>query len=212
MPRLRVHNLNISTDGFAAGTYVSFDEPIGEARALFGQFDGRFIHGVGGVEEPITLDRGITTLWGQGIGAEIMGRAKFGPPVEDWPEAGWRGWWGDEPPFRTPCFVMTHHDLPDLHFDNGTSFRFVSGSPAEVLDLALDAAGGLDVRLGGGPTVVREFLEADLVDFLHLVTVPVTLGEGTSLTQVLADVEDRFVVESVASPSGLVHHLWNRRG
>jgi dihydrofolate reductase len=214
MPRLRVHNLNISTDGFAAGSHVSFDEPIGEAQALFAQFDGRFIHGIGGIEEPVTLDRAMTALWGQGIGAEIMGCGKFGPPVEQWPAEGWRGWWGDEPPFLTPCFVLTHHDLPSLEFANGTSFQFVDGSPTEVLDLAFEAAGGLDVRLGGGPSVVRQFLEADLVDFLHLVTVPITLegqGGGTSLAPVLREAEPRFTVESVESPTGLVHHLWNRR-
>ena len=91
MPRLRVHNLNISLDGYAAGTYVSFDAPIGDAQGLFASFDGRFIHGVGPVDAPVTLDRALTTLWGQGVGAEIMGGGKFGPPVEEWPEDGWRG-------------------------------------------------------------------------------------------------------------------------
>ena len=129
----------------------------------------------------MSLDRALTTLWGQGIGAEIMGRGKFGPPVGEWPEDGWRGWWGDEPPFMTPVIVMSHHALPDLDFPNGTTFRFVDGSPQEVLQQAYDAAGGLDVRLGGGPSSIRQFLDAGLVDFMHLVTVPITLGEGVSL-------------------------------
>ncbi|GAY12284.1 dihydrofolate reductase family protein [Pseudonocardia sp. N23] len=209
MPRTRVHNLNISLDGYAAGGTVTVDAPIGGAEALFRGFDGRFIHGIDSVEAPVTLDRALATLWGQGIGAEIMGRAKFGPPLADRPD-DWRGWWGDEPPFRTPVFVMTHDALPPIEFANGTSFHFVDGSPQEVLRLAQEAAGGLDVRLGGGPSTVRQFLQADLVDFLHLVTVPITLGRGTSLWDGVSGTEDRFTVESVTSPSGLVHQLWNR--
>lgn len=95
---------------------------------------------------------------------------------------------------------------------NGTSFHFVDGTPAEILSQAKDAANGLDVRLGGGPSTIRQFLADDLVDFMHLVTIPVVLGEGTSLWQGLAGVQDRFDLETVASPSGLVHQFWNRRG
>ena len=128
MPRTRVHNLNVSLDGYAAGEQVTFDAPIGGAERLFGCFDGRAIHGVDGVDAPVTLDRALTSLWGQGIGAEIMGRRKFGPQVGDWPDDGWRGWWGDEPPFRTPVFVLSHYPHPTIDFANGTSFRFVDGS------------------------------------------------------------------------------------
>jgi dihydrofolate reductase len=211
MSRTRVHNLFLSLDGYAAGEHVTLDAPIGGAEALFGRFDGRFIHGVGGLDAPVTLDRALTTLWGQGIGAEIMGRRKFGPEVGDGPEDGWRGWWGEETPFRTPVFVLTHRPRPTIDLPDGTSFRFVAGSPQEVLDLAREAAGGLDVRVGGGPSTVRQFLRADLVDFLHLVVVPITLGRGVSLWEGVDGLEDRFTVESVASPSGLVHQLWNRR-
>ncbi|MBM6621499.1 dihydrofolate reductase family protein [Micrococcaceae bacterium RIT802] len=210
MFRARVHSLNISLDGYAAGGHVTFDEPIGGAGALFSRFDGRVIDGVHRADAPITLDRAMTSLWGQGIGAEIMGRRKFGPQTGDWPDDGWRGWWGDEPPFRTPVFVMTHHPRPSMDFSNGTSFHFVEGTPHEVLQLARDAAGGGDVRLGGGPSTVRQFLEADLVDFMHLVVVPVVLGSGVGLWEGLPGVEERFTVESVASPSGLTHQFWNR--
>lgn len=210
MARTRMHNLNVSLDGFAAGGYVTFDEPIGGAGKLFERFDGRFIHGIDTVDEPVTFDRALTTLWGQGIGAEIMGRRKFGPQTGEWPDDGWRGWWGDEPPFATPVFVMTHHAHPDIDFANGTSFRFVDGSAREVLAQALEAADGQDVRLGGGPSTVRQFLEADLVDFMHLVIVPVVLGEGIALWGPASGIEDRFSVETVTSPSGLVHQFWNR--
>jgi dihydrofolate reductase len=150
-------------------------------------------------------------MWGQGIGAEIMGRRKFGPQVGEWPDDGWRGWWGDEPPFRTPVFVMSHHPRATIDFANGTSFTFVDGSPLEVLRLAQAAADGRDVRIGGGPSTVRQFLQADLIDFMHLVVVPITLGRGVSLLAGCSGVEDRFTVESVTSPSGLVHQLWNRK-
>ena len=114
MTRTRVHNLNISLDGYAAGDHVTFDAPIGGAERLFAWFDGRAIHGVDTVDAPVTLDRALTSLWGQGIGAEIMGRRKFGPQVGPWPDDGWRGWWGDEPPFHTPVFVLSHHPIQRL--------------------------------------------------------------------------------------------------
>ncbi|RZT15892.1 RibD domain-containing protein [Mycobacterium sp. BK558] len=211
MFRTRVHNLNISVDGYAAGEHVTFDAPIGGADRLFSGFDGRFIHGVDHVDAPITVDRALTTLWSQGVGAEIMGRRKFGPQEGEWPDDGWRGWWGDEPPFQTPVFVMTHHPRPPIEFANGTSFHFVDAPPREVLRQAQQAANGLDVRLGGGPSTVRQFLEADLVDFMHLVVVPVTLGRGVSLWEGLSDVGDRFTVETVTSASGLTHQLWNKK-
>jgi dihydrofolate reductase len=210
MPRTRVHNLNVSLDGYAAGEQVTFDEPIGGAGQLFGWFDGRAIHGVDQVDDPVTLDRALTSLWGQGIGAEIMGRRKFGPQEGAWPDDGWRGWWGDEPPFRTPVFVMTHHARPAIEFANGTTFHFVSGSPSEVLELAQQAAQGGDVRVGGGPSTVRQFLEADLIDFMHVAIVPVTLGRGVSLWDGLSGLEDRFTIETITSHSGLTHLLWNR--
>src|SRR4051794_18650445 len=210
MSRTRVHNLNVSLDSFAAGEHVTFDEPIGGGGQLFGSFHGRVIPGGDQGEDPLTLGRALTSLWGQGIGAEIMGRRKFGPQEGAWPDDGWRGWWGDEPPFRTPVFVMTHHPRPTIEFANGTSFHFVSGSASEVLALAADAAQGGDVRIGGGPSTVRQFLQADLIDFMHVVTVPIALGRGVSLWDGLDGLEDRFTVETIASQSGLRHQLWNR--
>lgn len=210
MSRTRVHNMHVSLDGYAAGEHVTFDAPIGGAERLFTWFDGRVIDGVDRVNEPVTLDRALTSLWGQGIGAEIMGRRKFGPQLGAWPDDGWRGWWGDEPPFRTPVFVMTHHPRAPIDFPNGTRFHFVDASPHEVLGLARQAADGRDVRIGGGPSTVRQFLRADLIDVMHLVIVPVTLGRGVSLWEDLGDVENRFTIETVVSAGGLTHQLWNR--
>lgn len=211
MPRTRVHNLFISLDGYAAGDHVALDAPIGDAGRLFAGFDGRFIHGIGGVDAPVTLDRALTSTWAQGVGAEIMGRRKFGPQTGPWTDDGWQGWWDDEPPFHTPVFVMTHHPRPPIEFANGTSFHFVDGSAQEVLTVAQEAAGDLDVRLGGGPSTIRQFLDADLVDVMHVAILPIVLGRGVSPWEGLTGVEDRFTVESVASPSGRIHQFWNRK-
>ncbi len=210
-PRARVHNMLVSLDGFAAGDRVTFDQPIGGAGLLFSRFDGRVIDGVHNADAPITVDRALTSMWGQGIGAEIMGRRKFGPQTGQWPDDGWQGWWGDEPPFRTPVFVLTHHPRETVEFENGTSFHFVDATPEEALRQAGEAASGLDVRIGGGPTTVRQFLEADLIDFLHLVIVPVVLGAGVRLLDGLEGVEDRFTIETVGTEGGLTHQLWNRK-
>lgn len=210
MVRVRVHNQFVSFDGYSAGDHVTFDHPIGDAQALFGWFDGRGIDGIDKVDAPVTLDRTLVSLWGQGIGAEIMGRKKFGPQEGPWPDDGWRGWWGEEPPFKTPCFVLTHHPRRPMEFDNGTSFHFIDASPKEALSQAISAANGLDVRIGGGPSTIRQFLAADLVDFMHVAIVPITLGTGISLWEGISGVEDRFSIETIGSSSGLSHQLWNR--
>jgi len=140
-----------------------------------------------------------------------MGRRKFGPQSGPWPDDCWRGWWGYEPPFVTPVFVLTHCPRPPMEFANGTSFHFINATPGEALEQARAAAGGGDVRIGGGPSTVRQFLEADLVDFLHVLSVPVVLGEGTALWAGLGGVHERFDIESFASPGGRVHQFWNRR-
>lgn len=210
MPRTRVHNLMVSADGFAAGDHVTLEQPIGGAEAIFRWFDGRVIHGVQGVDGPVTVDQALFSMWGQGVGAEIMGRRKFGPQQGEWPDDGWEGWWGDAPPFLTPVFVLTHHPRESLEFANGTSFHFVDASPEEALRLAQAAAGEADVRIGGGPSTVRAFLEADLVDFLHLAIVPVVLGTGVRIWDALAGLEERFNVETIGTASGLTHQLWNR--
>lgn len=210
MSRVRVHNQFVSLDGYSAGEFVTFDKPIGDAAKLFAGFDGRVIHGIDRAEAPLTLGRALTSTWGQGIGAEIMGRRKFGPQTGDWPDDGWRGWWGDEPPFRTPVFVLTHHPRPPMEFANGTVFHFVDATPQEALRLARESAPGTDIRIGGGPTTVRQFLAADLIDVMHLVILPIVLGRGTSLWTGLGGLEERFTVESVTSSGGAVHQFWNR--
>ena len=217
MPRLRVHNLAISLDGFATGEGQALEEPFGHAgHRLMGWFlPTRTFAAMTGHEAEAqggggaAVDDVFAAATGSGIGAEIMGRNKFGPQRGPWEDESWQGWWGDEPPFHTPVIVLTHHLRPDLVLGE-TTFLFRDATPEEALAEATDLAGGLDVRLGGGPTVVREFLQADLVDHLHLVMVPIVLGRGVQLWDGLENLEDRFAVESTSSPSGVVHLVLTR--
>ena len=215
MSATRVHNLSISLDGFATGEPQSLEAPFGHAGQrlhewFFPTATFRRMQGQEPPAEEADVDDAFASRWADGIGAEIMGAHKFGPPGwQDDPD--WRGWWGDEPPFRTPVFVLTHHPRPSLDMGGGTTFHFLDASPEDALDAARRAAGGLDVRIGGGPTVVRDFLAADLVDHLHVVVVPIVLGRGVRLWDGLEGVEQRYDVESVSTSSGVTHLTFTRR-
>jgi dihydrofolate reductase len=139
-----------------------------------------------------------------------MGANKFGPP--GWHEdPDWRGWWGPNPPFHTPTFVLTHHAHEPIEMEGGTTFHFLDADPAEALRVAREAAGGADVRIGGGATVVRDFLLAGLVDHLHVVVVPIVLGRGVRLWDGLESIEEGFDVEVVSAPSSVTHLTFTRR-
>jgi dihydrofolate reductase len=212
---VRVHNLGVSIDGYATGADQSMDAPFGHAGMrlvewFFGTTMGREMQGRGpGGSRGV--DNAMTEAGWRDIGAEIMGRNKFGPQRGPWPDESWRGWWGEDPPFHTPVYVLTHHPRPSLTMAGGTIFHFRDASPAEVLAEAKAAADGLDVRIGGGPTVVREFLAADLVDHLHVVLVPIVLGRGVRLWDGLEGIEERFDAETIASPQGVVHVSYTRK-
>jgi dihydrofolate reductase len=208
--KLRVHNFVVSLDGYATGEGQSTEAAFGHAQREFLDWFGK-IRIWRGLQPDGKLgpDEAIAAAWGTGIGAEIMGRNKFRPTIGPWPDDGWRGWWGEEPPFHTPCFVMTHWEREPL-IVGATTFHFVSGTPPEVLERARDAAGDLDVRLGGGPTTVNEFLAADLVDYLHVVLVPLVLGRGVRLWDGLDALHERFTVEAVSVPSGATHLFFTR--
>jgi dihydrofolate reductase len=161
------------------------------------------------------VDDAFASNWQAGIGVEIMGRNKFSASRGPWSAVGtdaeWRGWWGDNPPFHTPVFVLTHHPRPSIEMDGGTTFHFIDASPAEALAAAQEAAKGGDVRIGGGVATVREFLAADLIDHLHVVVSSIVLGRGERLWDGLEGLESRFAVETVASPSGVTHLTFTRR-
>jgi dihydrofolate reductase len=212
---LRVQNFNVSSDGFGAGEHQSFQRPFGHADP------GEMFAWAGATASwPNRTDPGgsrglddyLTRDFHNNIGAEIMGRNKFSPQRGPWQDHEWQGWWGDEPPFHTPVFVMTHHERPSFTLAD-TTFHFVGGDPAEVLAQARKAAGGKDVRLGGGAATIREFLDADLVDTLHVTVSPgVVLGSGSRLWESPEELLDRFHRDVVPSPSGgVIHHLFWRK-
>jgi dihydrofolate reductase len=189
MTKLRIHGFSVSLDGYAAGPGQDLDHPLGVGgtqlhewvyptrtfQAMFGSGDGTI-----GIYDDFAA-RGF-----EGIGAWILGRNMFGPPRGPWADDQWKGWWGDNPPYHTPVFVLTHHARPPLEMAGGTIFHFVTDGIHAALQRAQQAAGALDVRLGGGPATIRQYLEAGLVDTMHLAISPVLLGSGESL---LADLD-----------------------
>jgi dihydrofolate reductase len=214
MSKVRVHNFAVSLDGFATGEGQSLQAPFGHAggRLMEWFFETRAFRSMNGKDGGSEgVDNAYASAWGPGIGAEIMGRNKFGPVRGEWPDEEWKGWWGDNPPFHTPVFVLTHHTRPSIEMEGGNTFHFIDAGPAEALATAREAAGGLDVRIGGGPSTVRQFLEADLIDHLHVVLVPIVLGRGVRLWDGLESLEDRFTVEPVTTPSGVTHVTFARR-
>jgi len=157
------------------------------------------------------LDDTFLRLHDPGIGAEIMGANKYGPP--GWPEdPEWKGWWGPNPPFHTPVFVLTHHRRSPIEMEGGTTFHFIDASPDEALATAREAAGGQDVRIGGGVTVIREFLAARLIDHMHIAVVPILLGRGERLWDGLEGLEKDYEIEATTSPSGVTHVIFTRTG
>ena len=214
MSQVRVHNFTISLDGFGTGAGQSLDAPFGHAQQrlhewFFATRTFRAMTGEAGGSEGV--DDAFARSWEPGIGAEIMGRNKFGPQRGPWADEQWKGWWGDNPPFHTPVFILTHHPRPAVEMDGGTTFHFINASPAEALDHARRAAGGLDIRIGGGPSTIRAFLAAGLIDSMHIVVAPMVLGRGEALWDGLEALEDRFQTEAVSSPSGVTHLTFTRR-
>jgi dihydrofolate reductase len=211
MSLTRVQNFAISLDGFATGEGQSKEDHFGHAGDRLHQWmfatrwwGGSKSGGSGGVDDLFARQ------FADGFGAEIMGAGKFGHP--GWHEdPDWKGAWGPNPPFHTPVFVLTHHTRPAIEMEGGTTFHFINASPAETLEAARAAANGKDVRLGGGATLVREFVAAGLVDHMHIVVVPIVLGRGVRLWDGLEGCEKDFDVESVSSPSGVVHVTFTRK-
>jgi dihydrofolate reductase len=212
MSLARVQNFAISLDGFGTGEGQTADAHFGHAgdrlhEWMFATRWGREMldraGGTGGIDDAFSQ------LFAPGIGAEIMGAGKFGHP--GWHEdPEWKGAWGPNPPFHTPVFVLTHHTRSSIEMEGGTTFHFIDGSPAEALEAAREAADGQDVRIGGGPTVIREFLAAGLIDHAHIVVVPILLGRGVRLWDELEGLEKNYEIEATSSPSGVTHVTFTR--
>jgi dihydrofolate reductase len=184
MPKLRVAAYSISLDGYGAGPDQSLATPLGVGgEELHGWLVGtRTFHALTGRDGGSTkVDDGFAARSFENVGAWILGRNMFGPVRGPWPDESWKGWWGETPPYHCPVFVLTHHARPDLEMDGGTVFHFVTGGIEQALERARAAAGGKDVRVGGGAETIRQYLEAGLLDELHLAVSPVLLGRGEAL-------------------------------
>jgi dihydrofolate reductase len=182
--KLRVLSFAISIDGYGAGPNQSLQNPLGVGGPDLMQWFlptrvWRSMQGQDGGETGV--DNGIAERGFAGIGAWILGRNMFGPVRGPWPDESWKGWWGDEPPYHTPVFVLTHHPRAPLRMAGGTEFHFVTAGIQAALEQATAAAGGGDVRLGGGVSTIRQYLRAGLIDELHLAISPVLLGSGEHL-------------------------------
>ena len=214
MTRVRV-DLNISLDGFATTTDQTPENPFGDdwgrltdAYVATRTFRERVLHDTSGAGTT-GVDDEYAARYFEAVGAEIMGAAMFG--LHEHPDdPDWRGWWGDEPPFRVPVFVLTHTPRASIEMAGGTTFHFLTASPEEALSRAVAVADGGDVRIGGGPTTVREFLRAGLVDDLHVAIVPILLGRGVRLWDDLRGLEAGCRVTSESAPSGVTHVTFRR--
>ena len=205
MANLRVHNLAISVDGYAAGPDQTMDNPLGVGGErlhewIFKTRYGRRMIGEEGGDEGLDdqfLERGDA-----GIGATIMGRNMFGPIRGEWSDETWKGWWGPNPPYHHPVFVLTHHPRESIPMEGGTTFNFITDGIESALAQAFAAAGGLDVRLGGGAATIQQYLKAGLVDEMHVAIVPIFLGAGERLFDHLDGGPFGYeCVELVSSPS-----------
>ena len=186
MARLRIHNFSVSIDGYGAGPNQSLENPLGEGGLrlhewVFGTPTFQRSHGVAGPENATDIDEHFAAIADENIGATIMGRNMFSPVRGPWHGDAWKGWWGENPPFHHPVFVLTHYPRETLSMEGGTTFHFVTGGIREAHERAFEAAAGKDVRLGGGVATIQECLRAGLVDEMHLAIVPVFLGCGERL-------------------------------
>jgi dihydrofolate reductase len=214
MSKLRVQSFGVSLDGFSAGPEQSQQHPLGvngpELMEWF--FHTRFwraMHGQPGGETGV--DHGIAEQGFANLGAWILGRNMFGPVRGPWPDGNWKGWWGDEPPYRVPVFVLTHHARVPLAMKGGTTFHFVTDGIEAALERARAAANGRDVRLGGGVATIREYLRAGLVDEMHLAVRPLLLGAGENLWRDLDARALGYDVDSHVAGERALHVFVRRR-
>lgn len=214
MGKLRVDGFTISLDGYGAGPRQDLDNPLGVGgeqlhRWLVPTRTFKAFHG--GKEGTTGIDDDYARRGTENIGAWIMGRNMFGPIRGDWPDEGWKGWWGDDPPYHVPVFVLTRHPRKTIQMQGNTTFHFVTEGIEEALRRARAAAGSKDIRLGGGVETVRQYLRAGLVDEMHLAISPVLLGSGEHLLSGLDLLALGFrVAEHVASEAAT--HVVLKRG
>jgi dihydrofolate reductase len=207
MSKLRVHCFAVSIDGFGTGPDQSLDNPLGVGGESLHEwfFPTRVFQKMQGKDDGTTgVDNDFAERGFKGIGAWILGRNMFSPTRGPWPDDQWKGWWGDNPPYHVPVFVLTHHPRPSIEMAGGTTFYFVTDGIHAALQRAQKAAAGLDVRLGGGVATIRQYLQGGLVDEMHLAISPVLLGRGESLLAGIDLLKLGYqCAEQVTSPAAL---------
>ena len=216
MTRVRVASFTISLDGYGAGPNQDIDNPLGEGgtelhqwlvstrtfqRTLFGK-DG----GTAGIDDDFAA-RGF-----RNVGAWILGRNMFAPTRGEWGDTDWKGWWGDNPPYHTPVFILTHYARPSIEMEGGTTFHFITGGIREALDRAREAAAGMDVRIGGGPDTIRQYLREGLIDELHFAIAPVVLGRGEPLFEGVDLRALRYECAEFVASEKAMHAVLRRQG
>ena len=215
MTQVRVNAFAISLDGYGAGPDQALERPMGAGGEQLHQwaFETRTFRRMFGQEGGADgVDDGFAARSFENLGAWILGRNMFGPVRGPWPDESWRGWWGEEPPYHVPVFVLTHHARPPLEMDGGTIFHFVAGGIGEALDRACEAAAGRDVRIGGGVATIRQYLEARAIDELHLAVSPVLLGKGENLFAGLDWPALGYEVAEHVAGEAAMHVVIRRRG
>ena len=184
MGKVRVAGFSVSMDGFGAGPEQSLQDPLGKRgkelhRWAFGTKTFNAMFGQSGGSEGVDDDYARRSM--DGFGAFILGRNMFGPIRGEWPDENWKGWWGDNPPYHTPTFILTHHPRDPIVMEGGTTFYFVTDGIESALEQAKAAAGDRDVKIGGGVSTVRQYRQAGLIDELHFAFSPVMLGQGEAM-------------------------------
>jgi dihydrofolate reductase len=215
MTKLRVASYGLSLDGYGAGPDQDLANPMGVGGMALHQwvFGTRFFRQMQGQEGGETgIDHDFAVRGFDTLGAWILGRNMFGPVRGPWPDDSWKGWWGDTPPYHTPVFVLTHHARDDLEMNGGTAFHFVTGGIEEAWERARAAANGKDVRVGGGAATIRQYLEAGLLDELHLAVAPALLGKGEPLFAGLDLPALGYQVSQVVPGEGATHVILSRTG
>jgi dihydrofolate reductase len=213
MPKLRVHNFSISLDGYGAGPNQGLENPLGEGgHGLHEWFiPTRTFRQMQGMDDGTEgIDDEFAARGDEGIGATIMGRNMFGPIRGPWGSEEWTGWWGDNPPYHHPVFVLTHHPRPPITMQGGTTFTFVDDGIEAALGRAFDAAGGQDVRLGGGAATIQQYLSARLVDEMHLAIAPILLGSGERFFDNLDGGPEGYKCDELVCSPSAAHATFSR--
>jgi dihydrofolate reductase len=215
MSRLRVNSFSVSLDGYGAGADQTVENPLGKGGEELHEwmFPTRTFQNLYGKKPGTTGTDDVYAARGfDNLGAWIMGRNMFGPVRGEWPDDSWKGWWGDNPPYHVPVFVLTHHPRESIEMEGGTVFHFVTNGIEAALDRAREAAGGKDIRVGGGAATIRQYLQAGLIDELHLAFAPRLLGSGEPLLTGLDMPALGYSVTETAATEKALHVVLTKEG